>query len=101
MNGQREDDLRIWSAVFHDCLRMEIHWLEQDREDPAMYDYQISLLEKSDPIRFASRIKALKGTMAKVSRRWTKNQSKIKQMEEELAVYERNLQCFEQAKNKS
>jgi uncharacterized membrane protein len=95
MKKGADEDKKIWATAFHSCLIWEINRLEQDEGDPAMWDYQISLLEKADSNKFAKKIRELKRTREKVAKKWVRNQKKIKIMEEELALYEKCLEGFE------
>lgn len=86
-----DEDKKIYLSTFHDILIWELGRLEDSSSDPAMWDYQISILEKEDPIRFAKKIKELKDIRDSVIKKWKRNRKRIEIMKEELAVYKKYL----------
>jgi hypothetical protein len=91
MKTSNDKDKEIYLSTFHDILIWELGRLEDSSGDPAMWDYQISILEKEDPIKFAKKIKELKDIRESVIKKWKRNSKRIEVMEEELAVYRKYL----------
>jgi len=91
MNKISDSDKKVYLAVFHDCLMFDLNCLEEDAGDPAMWDYQIFILENENPKRFAAKIKRLKKEREIIGRKWGMSRKKIGILEEELAVYRRHL----------
>jgi uncharacterized membrane protein len=91
MNQLSKKDKEIYLGIFHDILLWEINRLEDKTGDPAMWDYQIKVLGKADPIKYARKINGLKRTRQSTLAKWQKNLKKIKDLKDELEVYERLL----------
>jgi len=86
------DEQKIYLTVFHDLLLWEINRLKEQSGNPAMLDYQISLLEKEDPAKYANRIGELKQRREEKLAEWKKNQNEISARQAELEVYEKGYE---------
>lgn len=86
-----KQDKEIYLSVFHDTLLWEISCLQDKSDNPAMWNYRIEVLTKTDPVRFAKKIKELKKNLKIALTKWKKNHKKIEALGDELAVYEENL----------
>jgi hypothetical protein len=99
MQNLTNKDKEIYLGIFHDSLIWEIGRLEDETNDPNMWEYQISILEQEDPIKFAKKIKELKQEREKFINMWQKNRRKIKILEDELGIYKKSLEEIRKSEN--
>jgi uncharacterized coiled-coil DUF342 family protein len=91
MEQLTKQDKETYLSVFLDILLFEINCLQDKSDDPAMWNYQIEVLKKADPVRFAKKIKELRVHLVTALKKWRKNHHKIEALYAELAVYKNNL----------
>jgi len=91
MKQLTKKDKECYLSAFHDVLIWKIGRIQDKGNDPAMCNYQIEVLEKENPVKFAKKIKELKKTRNSILKKWQRDQKKIRVLEEELAVYEKHL----------
>jgi hypothetical protein len=94
VNKLSKEDREMYLGVFHDVLLVDINRLQDKAGDPAMLDYQIDVLHKINPVKFAGRIKELKARREAEFKKWQRCQKKLQPLFEELTVYEKALKMF-------
>ena len=84
-------DKELYLNIFCDLVMVDMHDLEEDLGDDAMWEYQIQILEHEDPKKYADRIRELREILDKSAQKRVERQSKIDVLNEERLIYERHL----------